>query len=111
MARKPTSSSSRRSKMVRGDQYELTVETRATLNKLGDRVKMRISYPDFDGGESFIHDMSSPQYHWLPPGCLVEERFHATGKVYKYYYDPEGWQYYAKCGFLKCLENQGIFVP
>ncbi|WJX72071.1 hypothetical protein P8452_55989 [Trifolium repens] len=44
--------------------------------------------------ESFTyHDNTSTGYEWLPPAWVAEERRGMTGRVYTYYYDPQGNRY------------------
>ncbi|CAH8327809.1 unnamed protein product [Eruca vesicaria subsp. sativa] len=46
------------------------------------------------GSYSAVFDNTYPQYKWLYNGWLVEERrIMLSGRLYRYYYDPEGKEY------------------
>ncbi|KAK7351776.1 hypothetical protein VNO77_11469 [Canavalia gladiata] len=57
-----------------------------------------------------IHDHSSPGYGWLLPGWVAEERHMVSGRIYRYYYDPEGYQYRSRNVVMAILENAGMVV-
>ncbi|KAJ1378734.1 Methyl-CpG DNA-binding [Sesbania bispinosa] len=57
-----------------------------------------------------IHDNTSPGYGWLLPGWVGEERHMESGRVYRYYYDPDGNLYKSKAEVLATLEAAGMVV-
>ncbi|KAK7271730.1 hypothetical protein RJT34_27868 [Clitoria ternatea] len=57
-----------------------------------------------------IHDKTSPGYEWLLPGWVAEERHMTSGRVYRYYYDPEGHLYKTRSEVLAAWEKTGMVV-
>ncbi|KAK7351775.1 hypothetical protein VNO77_11468 [Canavalia gladiata] len=58
-----------------------------------------------------IHDHSSPGYGWLLPGWVAEERHMVSGKIYRYYYDPEGRQYKNRNEVIEIWEKSESISP
>ncbi|KAK0584146.1 hypothetical protein LWI29_008314 [Acer saccharum] len=60
--------------------------------------------------ESIFLDNNYPNYNWLLPGWLVEERHMDTGRIYKYFYDPVGSLYYSRAQVLNAWDQSGLVV-
>nr|KYP42229.1 hypothetical protein KK1_036369 [Cajanus cajan] len=57
-----------------------------------------------------LHDNTSPGYGWLLPAWVAEERHMESGRVYRYYYDPQGNQYKSQSEVFAAWENAGMIV-
>ncbi|OMO96848.1 hypothetical protein COLO4_15045 [Corchorus olitorius] len=53
-------------------------------------------------------DRGFSPYSWLLPAWIVEERRMPTGRLYRYYYDPEGNMYRTKYEVLYAWKQCGI---
>ncbi|ESQ41336.1 hypothetical protein EUTSA_v10015565mg [Eutrema salsugineum] len=75
-----------------GSVMDLSREGRKTHLLLNQtRVRPLNSIP---GTYSTVFDNTSPPYNWLRLGWLAEERrMLATGRLYRYFYDPMGQMY------------------
>ncbi|CAI8595171.1 unnamed protein product [Vicia faba] len=56
------------------------------------------------------HDNTSPGYEWLLPAWVTEERHMNSGRIYKYYYDPEGNRYNSKSEVKAAWEKDGLVL-
>ncbi|KAL2335776.1 hypothetical protein Fmac_016989 [Flemingia macrophylla] len=57
-----------------------------------------------------LHDNTSPGYGWLLPGWVAEERHMVHGRVYRYYYDPQGNQYKSQTEVVAAWDKAGLIV-
>ncbi|KAK3227186.1 hypothetical protein Dsin_007048 [Dipteronia sinensis] len=60
--------------------------------------------------KSIFLDNNYPNYSWLLPGWLVEERHMDTGRIYKYFYDPAGSLYYSRAQVLNAWDQSGLVI-
>ncbi|GAB2299857.1 hypothetical protein Dimus_033909 [Dionaea muscipula] len=88
--------------------FKPTKLTLATLANMEARGKGFSFARAQSGAKSYIYDNSAPEYSWLLPGWLAEERIVSSGRLYKYYYDPSGGQYKAKYEVLDMWEKFGV---
>ncbi|CAL5185562.1 unnamed protein product [Lathyrus oleraceus] len=56
------------------------------------------------------HDKTSPGYEWLLTAWVAEERRMKSGRVYKYFYDPEGNLYKSKSEVTAAWEKDGLVL-
>ncbi|CAK9135615.1 unnamed protein product [Ilex paraguariensis] len=66
--------------------------------------------PHNPGTKSCFFDTSCPGYGWLLPGWVAEERTVQSGRLYRYYYDPDGHQYNKLHEVLAAWERKGIVL-
>nr|KYP64982.1 hypothetical protein KK1_019596 [Cajanus cajan] len=57
-----------------------------------------------------FHDMTSVGYGWLLPGWVAEERRVESGRIYRYYYDPDGEYYPTQKKVLDAFKERGVIV-
>ncbi|WVZ06372.1 hypothetical protein V8G54_019718 [Vigna mungo] len=97
----------------RGSSRKLSLEqiaamTSATINKIhfsNARERLR------NGTTVTYHDCTAAGYGWLLPGWVAEERRVQSGRIYRYYYDPNGSFYESQQKVLEFLEQfWGIIV-
>ncbi|XP_047158867.1 uncharacterized protein LOC124829407 [Vigna umbellata] len=97
----------------RGSSRKLSLEqiaamTNATINKIqfsNSRERLH------NGTTVTYHDCTSVGYGWLLPGWVAEERRVQSGRIYRYYYDPNGSFYESQQKVLEFLEQfWGIIV-
>ncbi|XP_028804081.1 uncharacterized protein LOC114759154 [Neltuma alba] len=78
----------------------------ATAEKVKNRPRRRL-HPNT---KITLHDNTSPGYGWLLPGWLCEERVMQSGRVYRYYYDPDGKLYGTQQEVFTAWEKNGLLV-
>ncbi|KAK9913530.1 hypothetical protein M0R45_037343 [Rubus argutus] len=74
----------------------------AVMKQRGEHWNLRTP-----GARSHFFDSISgaPMYNWLDPGWIAEERRMPRGRVYRYYYDPSGFQYDRRSDVLEAYEQ------
>ncbi|KAJ0044496.1 hypothetical protein Pint_06314 [Pistacia integerrima] len=85
----------------------LSAVTQATLEKVKCRRRGRSMKA---GTKCLMLDNTFPGYGWLLPGWVAEERHMETGRIYRYYYDPEGRMYRSQHEVIHAWENSGMVV-
>ncbi|KAJ4719882.1 Methyl-CpG-binding domain protein [Melia azedarach] len=88
-----------------GGRTIISPATRATLARLKDRRRGRFLSP---GVRTAIYDNSSYSYRWLLPGWVAEERHVASGRIYRYYYDPDGRLYRSRHEVFHAWDESGL---
>ncbi|KAI4346966.1 hypothetical protein L6164_007824 [Bauhinia variegata] len=80
--------------------------TEQTIAKILHKRKMRFNSET----ARFFFDNTAPGYGWLLPGWVVEERHMIHGRIYKYYYDPDGNFYKTLTEVLNAWERDGLVL-
>ncbi|KAI9128158.1 hypothetical protein K1719_001151 [Acacia pycnantha] len=78
----------------------------ATAEKVSRRPRKRLQ----PGTRITLHDSSSPGYGWLLAGWLCEERVMESGRVYRYFYDPDGRLYNTELEVRAVWEKNNVIV-
>ncbi|XP_061338304.1 uncharacterized protein LOC133285146 [Gastrolobium bilobum] len=86
------------------DISELTRKTIDKIKKVNPRDRLQ------HGTKCTFHDMTSIGYGWLLPGWVAEERHTQRGRIYRYYYDPNGNFYETQRQVVAVLEKCGVVV-
>ncbi|KAL2329559.1 hypothetical protein Fmac_017140 [Flemingia macrophylla] len=90
-----------RTKLNAGD---IAAMTKSTIEKIKHRKLLGpntvLSY----------HDMNSVGYGWLLPGWVAEERRVESGRIYRYYYGPDGKYYLSQKQVLEAFKQLGVIV-
>ncbi|KAI9128378.1 hypothetical protein K1719_001371 [Acacia pycnantha] len=88
-------------------EWQVTFPTSmATAEKVSRRPRKRLQ----PGTRITLHDSSSPGYGWLLAGWLCEERVMESGRVYRYFYDPDGTLYNTQQEVKAAWEKNKLFV-
>ncbi|XP_044508078.1 uncharacterized protein LOC123227370 [Mangifera indica] len=95
------------SKRIIEEAGRLSPSARATLEKVKQRF---IGKPLKPGTRCVMLDNSFRGYGWLLPGWIAEERRMQSGRIYRYYYDPEGRIYKTRHEVTHAWEQNGFVV-
>ncbi|KAK7374841.1 hypothetical protein VNO80_08284 [Phaseolus coccineus] len=86
---------------------QIEAMTNATISKIQSSNSQRLH----TGTAVTYRDCTSTGYGWLLPGWVAEERRVQSGRIYRYYYDPNGSFYESQQKVLEFLERfWGIVV-
>ncbi|KAK7405392.1 hypothetical protein VNO78_06651 [Psophocarpus tetragonolobus] len=98
-----SSSGNNRSGLRKITIQQIVEMTKTTMDKIESSKPIRRTR---SGTTLKFHDMTSKGYGWLLPGWVAEERRSAeSGRVYRFYYDPNGCFYPTQKKVVKAMEQ------